>query len=150
MEHVERSHPFRVSFGEVVIHSHHVDTLSGKRIEEYRQSRNESLTLTGSHLGNLSLMKNDTTDNLDIVVDHVPGNLVSASHPMVLPESLVSFNLHEITCRAEIAVEVICSHLDNRVLCESARRRLHDGKSLRKNLIENSLDFLILFLHKFI
>ena len=150
VEHIERSHPLRVSFGKIVIDSDHVHTLACKRIQEHRERRNESLTLTGSHLGNLALMQDDTSDDLHIVVHHIPGNLVSAGNPMVLPQCLVTLDLHEITGRAEISVEIICSNLHNRILREPAGSGLHDRECLRKNLVQHFLDFLIFLLHELV
>ena len=150
MEHVQRSHPLGVSFGEVVVHGHHVDTLSCKRIQENRKRRDEGLSFTGSHLGNLSLMEDDTSDDLHVIVDHIPGDLVSAGHPMVLPQCLVAFDLHEVMRSTEIPVEIIGSNFHYRILRKSARRRLHYRECVRKNLVQNLLDLSIFVLHKLI
>lgn len=150
MEHVQRSHPLGVSFGEVVVHGHHVDTLSCKRIQENRKRRDEGLSFAGSHLGNLSLMEDDTSDDLHVIVDHIPGDLVSAGHPMALPQCLVAFDLHEVMGSTEIPVEIIGSNFHYRILRKSARRRLHYRECVRKNLVQNLLNLSIFVLHKLV
>ena len=57
VEHVERSHPLRVSLREVVVDCHDVHTLACQCIEEYREGCHEGLTFSGCHLGNLTLME---------------------------------------------------------------------------------------------
>ena len=150
VEHIERSHPLRVSFGKIVIDSDHVHTLACKRIQEHWECRNESLTLTGSHLGNLALMQNDTADDLHIVVHHIPSDLISAGNPMVLPQCLASLDLYEIPGRAEITVEIIGGNLHDRILREPAGCGLHDRECLRKNLVQHFLDLLIFLLHELV
>ena len=122
MEHVERSHPLGVSLGEVVIDGHHMDSLACEGVQEHRQCCHEGLTLTCRHLGNLALMENYTADELHVIVDHIPGLLISTGKPVVLPERLLPVNLHEIVGHAHSTVEVIGSHLDNFVLSKPAGR----------------------------
>ena len=126
VELIERAHPFGVSFGKVVIHSHHVHSLACKSVQEHRQSRHECFSLTGGHLGNLSLMQNYTADELHVVMDHIPGDFVSAGHPAVVPYGLVRtavFSLtyfNKITFCAEVAVEFRCFNNDFTVLSKPA------------------------------
>ena len=150
VEHIERSHPLGVSFGKIVIDSDHVYTLACERIQEYRERSNESLALTCSHLGNLALMQDDTADDLHIIVHHIPGDLISAGDPVVLPQCLVTLDLYEIPGRAEITVEIICSNLHDRILREPAGCGLHDSECLRKNLVQHFLDLLIFLLHELV
>ncbi len=89
VEHIERTHPFGVTLGEVVIHGDHMHALARKRVQEHGQRRDESLSLTRGHLGNLSLMKDDAADELHIVMDHVPGDSVASGRPAVVPHRLV-------------------------------------------------------------
>ena len=57
VEHVERSHPLGVTLGQVIVHCDHVYTVACQGVKEHRQRGDERLTLTRSHLGNLSLME---------------------------------------------------------------------------------------------
>ena len=150
MEHIERSHPLRVSLREVVVHCNDMHSLACQGIEEHRESCHEGLTLTCRHLGDLSLMENDTTDELYIIMDHVPGHLVTAGKPMVLPYGIVTFYGHEFLCRAEVTVKLSRLHSDSLVLGKSAGCRLHDRECLRKDLIEHFLDNLVDLLHELV
>ena len=127
-----------------------MNTLSSKRIEEYRESGHKCLTLSCSHLGDLSLMENDTTDKLHIVVYHIPSHLVSTRNPMVLPEGIVTVDGHEFLCCAEVTVKVSCLYLYDWILLETACCRLHDGKCIRKDLVKHLLNCLIHLLHKLV
>lgn len=97
-------------------------TLARQGVKEHRKCRHKSLALTGSHLGDLSLMKHNTTDQLNIIVNHVPGHLVAAGDPMVLVDSLVSLDVDKIMIDAERPVEIVGRNLDGRVLLEPAGR----------------------------
>jgi hypothetical protein len=56
MEHIEGTHPLRVTLGEVIIHRHDVDTIAGEGIEEDRECSHEGLTFTRSHFCDLALV----------------------------------------------------------------------------------------------
>ena len=122
VEHVERTHPLRVTLGEVVVDGDDMHTLARQGVKEHRKCRHKSLALTGSHLGDLSLMKHNTTDQLNIIVNHVPSHLVAAGDPMVLVDSLVSLDVDKIMIDAERPVEIVGRNLDGRVLLEPAGR----------------------------
>ena len=68
---MDASHPLGISLGEVVVDSDDVDTLPLQRIQIGRTGGYERLTFTGSHLGDTTLMKNDTTDQLYREVLHL-------------------------------------------------------------------------------
>ena len=127
-----------------------MDTLACDSIQEHRQRSHECFTFTGSHLGDLSLMQDNTTDKLDIVMNHVPGNLVTACHPVILPQRLVTLDGNEVMRNAELSVEIRRCYFYHRILSESSGSRLHDRKCLRENLIQKFLDLRILILHKFV
>jgi len=67
---VDRAHPFGVSFGQVVIDSNNVDTLTFQSIEVSRKSSYQGFSFAGFHLGDLALVKNNTADKLNIKVAH--------------------------------------------------------------------------------
>ena len=47
-------------------------TIACEGIEEHGKGSHEGLTFTSSHLGNLSLMEYNTTEELHIIVNHLP------------------------------------------------------------------------------
>ena len=121
VKHIERSHPFRVTLCEVVIDRDHVDALSGKRIEEYRQGGHEGLAFSRRHFGDLALVEDDASNQLNVIMDHVPFDVVASGHPMVLPYGLVSFDAHEVAALAgELSVEVARGDFHSVGACETA------------------------------
>ena len=96
VEHIERSHPLRVTLSQVVVHGYYVYTITCQCVEEDRGSTYEGLTLTGSHLCNLTLVENNTTEELYVVMDHFPLHIVAAGSPVVVIDSLVTVDGHEV------------------------------------------------------
>ena len=150
MEHVERSHPLGVTLGQVVVDGNYVDSLAGEGVEEDRERSDEGLALAGGHLGDLALMQDGTADELHVIMDHVPGDLIAAGDPVVLVYGGVAFDMYEVVIDTEVTVELGGGHLDELVLRETACSGLHDGESLRKDLVEALLDGLVLVLHKLV
>ena len=160
VELIQRSHPFGVSLGQVVVHRHHMHAFSGQRIQEDREGSDQGLTLAGRHLGNAATLllvrlqaavQDDTADELHVVMDHVPGDFVAAGNPMVVPDSLVALDAHEVTsgCR-QVTVKVSGRHLDAFLLGKTTGRGLDDGEGLRQDLIQALLDRIVLILHQLV
>ena len=143
VELVERSHPLGVTFGQIVVDGDDVYSVACERVKEYRQCSNEGLTLTGSHLCNLSLMEDDTTEELYVVVDHLPCEVVAAGSPVIMVHGLVVANLDEVVLRVgcELTVEVGSRDDGLLVLRESPCRALDDGEGYRQHLVERVLIF---------
>ena len=160
VELVQRTHPLGVSLGQVVVHGDHVHALAGERVQEHREGGDEGLSLTGRHLGDAAALllvglegavQDDAADELDIVMDHVPGDLVAAGHPMVLPDGLVVLDADEIAAvRGQVAVEIGRRDGDGLVLREAAGSGLHDGEGLGENLVEALLDGVVLVLDELV
>ena len=99
MEHIERSHPLRVTLSQVVVHGNDVNTIACEGVQEDRSSTYKGFTLTGSHLGNLTLMENNTTKELYIIVDHFPLHIITTGSPVVVIDSLVAIDGNEVVSR---------------------------------------------------
>ena len=136
-----------------------MDSLACQGVQEHRESRHEGLSLTGGHLGDAAHLilvglnpsvQDDTSDQLDVVMDHVPGDLVSSCHPVVLINSLVALDRDEVVVDTEILVELGSLDHYGLVLLEPAGGGLHDSEGLRKNLFQSLLDLLILFLDQLV
>ncbi len=120
VEHVQRSHPFRVTLRQVVVDGDHVHSASRERSEKYRQGRHEGFAFAGGHFCDLALVENDAADELHVIVDHVPFDLVAAGEPMVFPDGFISVNRHEVASLAgEFAVEVGGGDFDSFVAGEA-------------------------------
>src|SRR5690606_12003999 len=102
-------HEFRLVTGEIVIHSHDVDTTAGERVEVSGQGRDQRLSLTGLHLCDVSEVKSTSTHDLHIEVpqtERAPGRLAHSG------EGLWHQGIEGLTVR-ESAAEVVgeCTQL---------------------------------------
>ena len=148
IEHIERSHPLRVTLSQVIVDSYDVNTIAGQGIQEYRTGTNEGLTLTSSHLGNLALVQNNTTEELNVVVDHFPLEVIATCCPVIVVDSLVTIDGDEVVgwVGCQLTVKVVgCNH-SLLVLCETASGILDDAESSRQNLVEGNLILVECFL----
>ena len=112
VEHIKRAHPFGVTFGKVVVHGYYMHTVSGQRVQEYRKGSNESFTFTGCHFRNLTFVQNDTTEQLNVVMNHVPYRIIAAGIPVVLVDGLVAFNAYKVFGGSQMAVEFSRGYYD--------------------------------------
>ena len=136
VEHVKRPHPLGVTLGQIVVHGNHMHAVSGESIKEYGQRSHEGLTFTRCHLGNLTLMEYHTTEELHIVVYHVPHRIVATGFPVVSIDGLVALDAHEILRGSQCAVHIGSRHHYLTVLREAACGLLHDGEGLGQHLVE--------------
>ena len=77
---IKLTHPFAVTLCKVIVYSYNVNPFACKGIKVCRKCSNQSFTFTCFHFSNSSLMKNDTTDNLNIEMlhsKHTPGGLTA-------------------------------------------------------------------------
>ena len=64
------SHPFAVSFRQIIIDGNNVDALSFQRIQIDRCRSNQRLAFTGTHLSDVTAVQNNTANQLGIEVTH--------------------------------------------------------------------------------
>ena len=139
VEHIERSHPLGVTLGQIVVDGHHVNTVAREGIQEHRERSHEGLTFTRCHFRNLTLMEHGTTEELHVIVDHVPLQVVTAGHPMVVIDGLVAVDIHEVLGGSQFAVEIIgCNHYFL-ILGEAAGGLLHDAEGHGQHFVEGFL-----------
>ncbi len=77
---IDRSHPAGVTPGEVVVDRDQVDALAGQRVQVQGQAGDQRLALTGLHLGDLALVEDEASDQLDVEVpeaDRAPACLAT-------------------------------------------------------------------------
>ena len=82
-------------------------------------------------------MKNDTTEQLNVVVYHVPGNFVTAGLPVVQEDSLVAFDTDKIVFGCQVAVEIGSGNHYFFVFREAAGCFLHDREYFRKRFFQD-------------
>ena len=150
MEHVQRTHPLRVTLGEVVVHGDDVDTVTRECVEEDGERSYEGLTFPSSHFSDLPLVKDGTPEELYIVVHHIPGDLVPTSQPVVLIDRRIAFDTNEVVGDAEVAVEVRCLDADLGMLCEATPRALDDGEGFGVDFIQDDFELVKNLLLEFV
>jgi hypothetical protein len=81
-----------------------VYALSAQRIEVSRQGRNKGFTFTCGHFGNFTVVQHHATDELNIVMHHVPNYLGARGLPAVFIDGFVAFDTHKILRSGQVAV----------------------------------------------
>ena len=147
MEHIQRTHPLGVTLSQIVVDSHHVYTLVRQSIQEYWQGSHQCLTFTRSHLGDRTALlfvvlhgavEYHTTNELDIVMHHIPDDLVTTRSPRVMIDSLVTINIHEVEARisSQVTIHLCSCHCDGLVLCKTASGTLDNSKRIWQDIVE--------------
>ena len=136
VEHIQRPHPLRVTFGKVVVHGHHVHTFVRQSVEEDWQSSYQRLTFTRGHLGNLTLMQYHAAYQLHVIVHHIPNHFVAACSPRVVIDSFIAVYFYKIkTCvGCQIAVHLRSGYDHGFVLSEATSSTFHHSESIRQNI----------------
>ena len=147
VEHVERTHPFGVALGQIVVHRYDVNAIACEGVEEHRQSGYEGFTFTRCHFGDFSLVKHNAAEELHIIVHHVPKRVVATCNPVVLIDGLVVLDADKVVSRCQIAVEVGSSYHNLFVFRKAACRFFHNGEGIGQSVCEC---FFVAFKHFFL
>ena len=77
-------------------------------------------------------------------MDHIPCDLITAGHPMVLIDRFVAVYLDEVetAVRREVLIHLSSRHNDGLGLRETACRGLHDGECFGQDLRQHALVLL--------
>ena len=144
VEHIKRTHPFRVTLGKVVIHRYHMYAVTCQGIEEHRACSHQCLTLTCRHLGNLTLMQHRATEELYVIMYHLPLQVIATSCPMVVVYSLVTVYSNKVILRVsrQLTVKIRSSNNCLLILSKTSCCILHDRECYRINLIQCLLQSL--------
>ena len=79
-ETVNLTHPFTVSFCQIVIDGDDMYALARNGIQVSRQGCHQRLTFTGFHLRDTALMQDDTADDLYAVMPHAQNTPCRLTH----------------------------------------------------------------------
>ena len=152
VEHIKWPHPLGVTLCKVVVHSYYVNTVACKCVEEYRTCSYQCLTLTCCHLGNLTLMKHDTTEELHVIMDHLPLEVIASCCPMVVIDSLVAVNGNKVLAWVccKFAVEICCCYDCFLVLSETTCCILYNAEYYWENFVQSHFVFFEYFLVEFV
>ena len=143
VEFVERPHPLGVATREVVVDGHHVDAAAREGVQEDGQRGHQGLAFPRLHLGRLAAVKGHPSDELHVVVHHVPRHRRSGSRPRLLPVGLVAFDGHEVAVGRNLAVHVCRRHLHGAFGSKTAGRLLHEGKRLGHDVGQDFFNALV-------
>ena len=77
---VDLPHPLGVTARQVVVDGDQVHTTAGEGIQVHGQSSNKRFTFTCLHLGDFTLVQDNATDELNIVVTHLDPAPTSFTH----------------------------------------------------------------------
>ena len=131
VEFEQRRHPFRVTAGEVIVHRYEVDALSGQRVEEHGERGDKRLALTRLHLRHLASVQGRTTDQLNIVVHHVPLYFRTGSHPGIAPRGLVAVDGDAAALSCDVPVPIRGGDSELPIFRQSPRSFFDECKRLR-------------------
>ena len=123
-------HPLTITLGEVIVHCYHVYPTSGQSIQIHRQGCHKGLTLTRLHFGNFSFVKHGTTNELYVVVHHVPGNVPTCGLPRIRVDHFIALDGNVVKFLGQFSVQIRRSstHFTRR---KSFRSFTHHCKSFR-------------------
>ena len=141
IEHIKWAHPFRVTLGQIVVHRYDVDAVSCQRIKENRERCNQSFTLTCGHLGDLSLMESDSSEDLHVVMNHFPFEVVASGSPVIMVNRFVTVDGDEVVCwiPSQFAVKIRCRNHGFFILCKPASRIFDNAESNGHYLVQGFL-----------
>src|SRR5262249_44920653 len=77
---VEAAHPFGIASRQVIVHGDDVNAFTADRVQIGGQGRNERLSFTGLHFGDLALMEDISTHELNVEMPHVQDALTGFSN----------------------------------------------------------------------
>ena len=140
VEHVDGTHPLRVTLGQIVVHGHHVYAVACEGIQEDGQSGGKCLTLTREHLCYLALMKHRTSEELHVEVHHIPFDVIATCLPVVEIDGLVAVYLHKVVAGSQLAVEVGSGNHHLFVVRKAVGSTLDNGKHLGTGLVKSLLE----------
>ena len=118
-----------------------MNAIAGQRIQEHGERSHEGLTLTGSHLGNLTLVQHGTTEELYVIVYHLPLEVIATGCPVVVINRLVTINRDEVVLgvASQLTVKISGSHHSLLVLGKTACSILDDAEGSGQHLVERHL-----------
>ena len=117
-----------------------MDASSCKSIQEYRKCSNQCFAFSRCHFCYLPFMKGNPSNQLDIVVNHIPGYLIAPGNPFIAPYCFISLNRNAFPGCCKIPVILQCRDFKIFVLLKSSCSLLHNGKSPWQKSIESFLN----------
>ena len=104
---VDFTHPLRVAPSEVVVYCHQMNAAPGERIQVDWTGGDQRFAFTGGHLGNLAFVQDDSPDELNIEMNHVPDDLLVTNQNRSPPESACRI-FHQGECLGQNRAQTTC------------------------------------------
>ncbi len=76
-------------------------------------------------------------------MNHIPGYLISSSHPLVVPDGPFAFNFNAVAFGCNVFIELIRGNFDRLLFFKPAGGFFYNSKSHGKNFVENSFNFIV-------
>ena len=92
VELVQWTHPFGVTFCQVIIDRYDVYSFSRKCIQVNRKCCHQGFSFSCLHFRNISFVQDSATHQLNIVMHHVPFDVSTSSSPFVVPNRFVAID----------------------------------------------------------
>ena len=98
----EGSHPVGIPQGEVIVDRYELAVLAGQGIEIKGAGRDQRLSLTGRHFGNVALVQGHAPDQLHVVMNHFPKDGMVADGDFLATETTSRVLDHRESLRQEL------------------------------------------------
>jgi len=93
---VDPAHPFAVALGQIVVDRDQMGPLAGQGVEIEGHGGDQGLAFTGGHLGDLALMEDNGAEDLHVVGDHIPGDLLTPDQPFLADKAAAGLLDHGV------------------------------------------------------
>ena len=138
-------HPCAISFGEIIIYGNQVHSFSRKCVKINRKRRNQCFSFPCMHLSNFTLMKCNTTNQLDVIMNHVPNDRFSSCIPRVGPNRFISFEVDIVVVLRNSSIKLRGSNLNLCIIDKSSGSFFYHSKGFRKNFFQSTCNNFLSF-----
>ncbi len=149
-----RPHPFRVAFRQIIVDGHNVNPPSCKGIQKHGKRRYQGFPFSRGHFRDFPLVEDHPSDQLNIVMNHVPNDLISSRHPLIVPNGFITVDNNAVSRSSQITVIIQRSDHHLRRIEKPAGSLLDnrkcDGKYLIQGIFNLLGDHLLQFVNPFV
>ena len=142
--------PFGVTLCQIIVDRHDMNATTSQCIQVGRQSRNQRFSFPSRHFGDFSFVENHTTDQLDIVMNHIPNNFRAGCQPAIMPNGNFSLDFNILFGYRQFPISHRSGNFQFSVFLKSAGSFFNYCKSLRHDLVQDFFQRLIALLLKLV
>src|SRR5450759_5022441 len=111
-------------------------TPAGQCIKKDGQCSYYRFPFASSHFSYFPFVESHSTNKLNIIMNHVPGNFIASGNPLVAPYCSVTIYSYALSGSSKISVILSCRYFKHAVLLESFCSFFNDGKCSWYKLIK--------------